>query len=99
MSKIPSKFLDAVRDEQMAVRYRWGETFQGKTEWTSWDKGLLVYEEKTNSNDEPGVNILDEGGWGFAGREKDLEEIFGHIIFGRYSDGPNEHLIQIEMIE
>jgi len=104
MSKIPTKFLDAVRsDREFAVRYRWGETFQGDTEWTVWDKGLLCFLEKANDKDEPGVSILDESGWGFAGREKALEPTFGKTIFGRFAapgeTEVNQHLLQVEFQE
>ena len=98
MSKIPSKFLAAIREgREFSVRYRWGEVFQGQVDWTEWDKGLLAYIEKANPNDEPGINILDEGGWGYAGREKDLEKIHGETIFGRYSDTEDQqHLLQVK---
>jgi len=103
MSKIPSKFLSAVREgREFTVRYRWGEIYQGETEWTDWDKGVLVYMDKANENDEPGINIMDEVGWGYAGREKELEKTLGATIFGRFADpdtaleGPNQHIIQVE---
>ena len=100
MSKIPSKFLSAVQSgQEFPVRYRWGETFNDETEWTEWDKGLLCYVEKANDKDEPGVSILDETGWGYAGREKGLEPAFGKTVFGRYADpeeGTNQHLMQVE---
>ena len=99
MSKIPSKFLSAVQSgQEFPVRYRWGETFNGETDWTDWDKGLLCYQEKSNDKDEPGISILDEGGWGYAGREKDLEPNFGKTVFGRYAEPEkgNQHLLQVE---
>ena len=101
MSKIPSKFLTAVQSgQEFPVRYRWGETFNGDTDWTEWDKGLLCYQDKANNKDEPGVSILDEGGWGYAGREKDLEKVIGQkTIFGRFAepgDTGNQHLLQVE---
>jgi hypothetical protein len=102
MSKIPAKFLDAIRSgREFSVRYRWGEVFQGEAEWTEWDKGLLDYAEKANPNDEPGVNIMDEGGWGYAGREKELEKTLGHTIFGRFAEpsDPNQHLLQVEFLD
>jgi hypothetical protein len=100
MSKIPSKFLTAIQGgQEFPVRYRWGETFSGETEWTEWDKGLLAFQEKANAKDEPGVNILDETGWGYSGREKALEDAFGKTIFGRFAepgDTGNQHLLQVE---
>ncbi len=104
MSKIPPKFLAAVREgREFSVRYRWGEVFQGETEWTDWDKGLLEYLEKANDKDEPGVTIMDEGGWGYAGREKELEKIHGGTVFGRFADpDPEEgqqHILQVEFEE
>jgi hypothetical protein len=101
MSKIPSKFLAAVQSgQEFSVRYRWGETFHGETEWTEWDKGLLCYQEKANDKDEPGLSILDESGWGYAGREKILEEALGRTIFGRFAepDEGNQHLLQVEFL-
>jgi len=100
MSKIPNKFLSAVQSgQEFQVRYRWGETFDGNTDWTEWDKGLLCYQEKANDKDEPGVSILDEGGWGYAGREKVLEVTFGKTVFGRFAEPSgtgNQHLLQVE---
>lgn len=98
--KIPDKFLTAIRDgarDEFPVQYRWGETYQGETDWTEWDKGLLAFVEKANDKDEPGVNILDESGWGFAGRDKSREESFGKTLFVRYSDGESQqHLLQVQ---
>lgn len=100
MSRIPSKFIEAMQDgREFQVKYRWGEVFEGQTEWTDWDKGLLTFVEKANDKDEPGVNILDEGGWGYAGREKELEETFGHKVFGRYAEEENQHLLHIQFLE
>jgi hypothetical protein len=102
MSAISKKFLEAVKNgREFSVRYRWGETFQGQTDWTEWDKGVLAFLEKANPDDEPGITILDETGWGFASREKELEKAFGlskdkgEAIFGRYAAGGNEHLLQV----
>jgi len=110
MSKIPSKFLNAIKDgQEFPVRYRWGEHYEGDIEWLDWDKGVLCYVEKANDRDEPGVNILDETGWGYAGREKDLEASFFEkdstrrtTIFGRYGEtaegATNQHLLQVEFL-
>jgi len=102
MSKIPSKFLGAIQSgQEFSVRYRWGEYFQGETEWTEWDKGLLAFMEKANPDDEPGLTILDEDGWGYAGREKELEQTLGKTIFGRFADpdGANQRLLQVEFMD
>lgn len=109
MSKIPNKFLSAIKDgQEFPVRYRWGEQYQGEIEWLDWDKGLLCYMEKSNDRDEPGVHILDESDWGYAGREKELEASFFEknpglrtTIFGRYGESAtetNQHLLQVEFL-
>jgi hypothetical protein len=97
VKKIPSKFLDAVQsDQEFPVEYRWGETYEGQTDWTDWDKGLLIFLGKANDKDEPGVSILDEPGWGYAGRDKTREDVFGKTIFVRYSEGESQkHLLQV----
>jgi hypothetical protein len=98
MSKIGKKFLAAVKSgSEYCVRYRYGERYQGEIEWLDWDKGVLCYVEKANPEGEPGINILDETGWGYAGREKDLETDGSHV-FGRNVEGPNQHLLQVQFL-
>jgi hypothetical protein len=95
--KISQKFVVAFKNgRQEPVNYRWGETYQGETEWTDWEEGTLIYEEEVNSKGEDGVNIKGVGGYGYAGREKDLEKDFGKIIFGRFSDESNQHCLQVK---
>lgn len=99
MAKIGKKFLAAVKSgAEYCVRYRWGERFQGEIEWLDWDKGVLTYLEKANDQDEPGITILDETGWGYAGREKDLDTEGSHV-FGRYSEEENQHLLQVQFLK
>jgi len=98
MSKIGSKFLAAVAGgAEYCVRFRWGERYNGEVEWLEWDKGVLTYQEEANDKGEPGIHILDESGWGYAGREKDLESDGSHV-FGRYAEGENQHLLEVQFI-
>ena len=105
MPRIGKKFLaDIESGTEYSVRYRWGERFQGEIEWLDWDKGVLTYVAKANDRDEPGINILDEGGWGYAGREPELDDACAvpgkkSHVFGRYAEGPNQHLMQVQVLK
>lgn len=99
MAKIGNKFLRALQGGRiMRVKFRWGETFQGETDWTDWEIGELTFHEDANPENEAGVNIKGISGWGYASREKELEETYGAYIFGRYRNESNQHLLQVQFM-
>ena len=98
--KISQKFIVALKQgRKIPVKFRWGETYEGDTEWTEWEQGILVYEDSTNTKGEEGVNIDDVGGYGYAGRDKKLEKCFGRTIFSRFTDEDNQHHLQVEFVK
>lgn len=66
--------LGQIPEQGIKVRYRTGECFGDRIEWSGVDEGLLVEVNECNLQGQVGVAIkgLDgrDGGWGYAGYEE-----------------------------
>jgi hypothetical protein len=56
-------------EQGLRVRYRCGELYNSKIEWSEISEGVLQARESCNDQDEPGIAVLDLDEPGYAGYE------------------------------
>lgn len=68
---------------------QYGERFGCKIYWQEPCEETLTWKDKVNPDNEPGICIEDDGGWGYAGWN------YKQKILERYSDEDGEHVLRI----
>ena len=84
--------------EGLRVRYRCGELFEKKIEWSDVSEGLLLPEHETNDLNESGINIEGLDSHGYAG----FEARTGNYWRYKHESDPDvfrEHCMQIVEIQ